>query len=146
MEIRIIKKEEMKKALDLVWRTFLEYEAPDYTEEGIQEFKKSIDDEIWQNERDFYGAFENDEIRGVIATKDKTHISLFFVDGRFHKQGIGKRLYQKICSINDKGVFTVNSSPYAKEVYHRLGFRSIDNEQCINGLRFIPMKAEINHN
>ena len=35
MEIREIKDTEMKKTLDLIWRVFLEYEAPDYTEEGI---------------------------------------------------------------------------------------------------------------
>ena len=44
MEIRKIKDEEMPMALDLTWRTFLEFEAPDYTEEGIEEFRKSIYD------------------------------------------------------------------------------------------------------
>ena len=44
VKIRKILKEEMKKALELVWKVFLEYEAPDYTEEGIKEFKKTIDD------------------------------------------------------------------------------------------------------
>ncbi len=39
MKIRKKLKEEMKKALELVWKVFLEYEAPDYTEEGIKEFK-----------------------------------------------------------------------------------------------------------
>ena len=37
MKIRKILKGEMKKALELVWKVFLEYEAPDYTEEGIKE-------------------------------------------------------------------------------------------------------------
>lgn len=41
MEIRKIKENELTNALDLVWRVFLEYEAPDYSEEGIQEFKRS---------------------------------------------------------------------------------------------------------
>lgn len=39
VKIRKKLKEEMKKALELVWKVFLEYEAPDYTEEGIKEFK-----------------------------------------------------------------------------------------------------------
>ena len=43
LEIRKVLNEEMKDALNLVWRVFLEYEAPDYTEEGINEFKKTID-------------------------------------------------------------------------------------------------------
>lgn len=41
MKIRKILKEEMKEALELIWKVFLEYEAPDYTEEGIKEFKKT---------------------------------------------------------------------------------------------------------
>lgn len=32
----------MQEALKLVLKVFLEYEAPNYTEEGIREFKKTI--------------------------------------------------------------------------------------------------------
>ena len=58
MKIKRILNEEMKRALDLVWKVFLEYEAPDYTEEGIKEFKKTIDDTDWIRARDFYGAYD----------------------------------------------------------------------------------------
>ena len=143
-EIKKILKEEMNEALELVWKVFLEYEAPDYTEEGIKEFKKTIDDTDWIEARDFYGAYdENNNVIGVIATKDITHIALFFVEGKYHKQGIGKKLYDKIKSLNNKGFFTVNSSPYAHEVYKHLGFIDTDIEKCVNGLRFYPMKTEI---
>ena len=146
MKVRKIMEKEMKDALNLVWKVFLEYEAPDYTEEGIKEFKKTIGDNNWIKTREFFGAFENGKIYGVIATKDKTHIALFFVDGRYHKQGIGKKLYNKVESLNDNGFFSVNSSPYAHEVYRHLGFEDIDTEQCINGLRFYPMKKVLNCN
>ena len=143
MEIRKILKEEMPEALDLVWRVFLEYEAPDYTEEGIEEFRKCIKDNTWISARDFYGAYdENNIILGVIATKDLSHIALLFVDGKYHKQGIGKKLYEKAKSLNKKNYFTVNSSPYAHEVYKHLGFVDTDSEQCIHGLRFIPMRID----
>ena len=42
----------------------------------------------------------------------------------------------------DKQEFTVNSSPYAVEVYRHLGFEEMDQEQTVNGIRFIPMKYE----
>ncbi len=51
MEIREIKESEMSKALDLTWKTFLEFEAPDYTEEGVKEFKKNIDNKEWISDR-----------------------------------------------------------------------------------------------
>ena len=140
LEIRKVLNEEMKDALNLVWRVFLEYEAPDYTDEGIKEFKKSIDDVNWVNAREFYGAFIEEKLVGVIATKDATHIALFFVDGKFQGPGIGRKLYNKIIELNNQGFFTVNSSPYAHEIYKHLGFVDTDTEQCINGLRFYPMK------
>lgn len=143
MEIRKIRKEEMKEALELVWKVFLEYEAPSYSEEGIKEFKKSIDDEEWINNREFFGAYENNLILGVIATKNKNHIALFFVDGKYHKRGIGKKLYGFVCDQNPDSFFTVNSAPYAEKVYEHLGFIKTNEEQKINGLRFIPMKANI---
>ena len=140
MVIRNIKEEEMKSAIDLVWRTFLEYEAPDYTDEGIKEFRKSIDDEEWLKNRKFIGAFEDKKIVGVIATKDDNHIALFFVDGKYHRIGIGKSLFQKVKSNNITGTITVNSSPYAHDVYKHLGFKDTDKQQEVNGLRFYPMK------
>ena len=143
IDYRKIKKEEMAQAIELVWKVFLEYEAPDYTEEGINEFKKSINDKSWVDEREFYGAIENNKVIGVIATKDKHHIALFFVDGTYHRQGIGKKLYELILKLNNDNYFTVNSSPYAHEIYKHLGFEDTDTEKCINGLRFYPMKKII---
>lgn len=141
--IREIRKEEIEKALFLVWQVFQEYEAPDYTKEGVQEFYKSIHDENYLSKLDWYGAFVENELVGTIATRnDGTHIALFFVDGEHHRQGIGKRLFQtvqiKCCS--DK--MTVNSSPYAVPVYHRLGFKDTNVEQVVNGLRFTPMEFD----
>ena len=140
MVIRKISEKEMTEALDLVWRVFLEYEAPDYTEEGINEFKKAIDDIEWVKARDFYGAYDdNNKVLGVVATKNLTHIALFFVDGNYHHQGIGKKLYEKVKLLNPDTFFTVNSSLYAHDIYKHLGFKDTDKEQCIHGIRFYPM-------
>ena len=92
MIIREIRKKEMDEALKLVWEVFLEFEAPDYTEEGIEEFRKTVFDPEWIKDRDFYGAFIDNKIVGVIATKDLSHIALLFVDGNYHRKGIGKSL------------------------------------------------------
>ena len=36
MEIKKISFEKLEEALELTWKTFLEYEAPDYSQEGIE--------------------------------------------------------------------------------------------------------------
>lgn len=38
--------------------------------------------------------------------------------------------------------FTVNSSPYAVEVYRHLGFTPTNTEQLTNGIRYTPMRFE----
>lgn len=135
--IRKLDNEDQQKVLTFVWNVFLEYEAPDYTQEGIEEFYKSIHDENYLSMLSIYGAFLNDELVGVIATRNNgKHIALFFVDGKYHHQGIGKQLFQTVRT--DK--MTVNSSPYAVLIYQKLGFKATATEQVVNGLRFTPMK------
>ena len=142
IQIRKIKDTEMENAIELVMKTFLKYEAPDYTKEGIEEFKKAIYDAEWIKDRAFIGAFENDKIIGVIATRNGNHIALFFVDGNYHRRGIGRKLYEYVAKENESGYFTVNSSPYAHEVYKHLGFTDTDKKQSVNGLIFYPMRND----
>ena len=139
--IRGIKQGEIERALCLVWKVFQEYEAPDYTKEGIEEFYKNIHDENYLSKLCWYGAFIQEELVGIIATRSEgTHIALFFVDGKYHRQGIGKRLFQTAQKKCYADKMTVNSSPYAIEVYHKLGFMDTNAEQTVNGLRFTPME------
>ena len=52
--IRSLNENEIAEALSLVWSVFMEYEAPDYSKEGVEEFYKSIHDESFSS---FVGAF-----------------------------------------------------------------------------------------
>ncbi len=65
---------------------------------------------------------------------------MFFVDGQYQEKGIGKQLFQAIWKDCPAGKITVNSSPYAVPIYHKLGFCDTDKEKVINGLRFTPME------
>lgn len=38
--------------------------------------------------------------------------------------------------------FTVNSSPYAVDIYRQLDFVPTDTEQITNGIRYMPMRFE----
>ena len=139
LSIKRLDKKEIENALNLVWKVFLEYEAPDYTQEGIDAFYKSIHDETYLSMLSVYGAFSNEKLLGVIATRNNgKHIALFFVDGRYHQQGIGKQLFQTVRT----GKMTVNSSPYAVAVYRKLGFEAVNAEQVVTGLRFTPMELQ----
>ena len=136
-------------ALDLVWRVFLQFEAPEYAPEGVSEFKEYIEPEfvkkkIREGTLTCWGCFDGEKIVGFIAVRPPCHISLLFVDADYHRRGIARALYETLlghCKQPDVPLeVTVNASPYALEVYKRLGFVPTDTEKTVNGIRFIPLK------
>ena len=139
--IRKLESFETESALDLVNKVFMEYEAPDYSEEGVEEFNKSMRDEEYLSKLCMYGAYANEKLIGVIATRSEgTHIALFFVDSGFQGKGVGRSLFQTVLADCNSNRITVNSSPYAVPIYKKLGFTETDTEQAVNGLRFTSME------
>ncbi len=45
MEIRQLESTQIDNAITLIWETFLQFDAPDYSEEGVQSFKEFIENE-----------------------------------------------------------------------------------------------------
>ena len=92
------------------------------------------------------GAFdvETYNLAGMIATcSEGKHITLFFVNGKYHRRGIGKELMQLAVRDNQTGKLTVNSSPYAVEIYKKLGFSPTGPEEISDGIRFTHMEKMI---
>lgn len=140
MRIEEISGKEKEKALELVLSVFMQYEAPDYSEQGIQSFKDFISNREKIDNLKFYSAYLDDALVGVIATRNNgNHIALFFVDGRHHRKGIGRKLFEYALEKSTGDKITVNSSPYAVEIYKKLGFVPDSGEQVVDGIRFTPM-------
>lgn len=141
MEIKTVTKSEIPEAMKLVWEVFQEFEAPDYSKEGIQTFKQFIDGQLSETTIKVYGAYEKNQLLGVVATRQEdSHIALFFVRKENHRQGVGRKLFEYIMPLSNNNSITVNSSPYALDVYRKLGFVDLNIEQLTDGLRYIPMK------
>ena len=43
MEVKKIDDTQIANAIDLIWQTFLQFEAPDYSEEGVKSFQEFIE-------------------------------------------------------------------------------------------------------
>lgn len=149
MEIFKMEKSDINDALDLVWMVFEEFEATDYSSVGIEEFKSfinysSIIGKLEKGEMNFWGSKDCEgNLTGVIATSDESHICLLFVKKEYHRQGIARNLFDIVkeeCMKRDvTDRITVNSSPYAIEVYYRMGFVDAGNERTVKGISFTPM-------
>lgn len=143
MEIKKLNGTLIPSAIDLIWDTFLQFEAPDYSEEGVQSFRDFIENEEIVEELEFWGAYDEGVLKGVIATNEnRKHICCFFVKAQYQRQGIGRKLWNFLRENSPSNIITVNSSPYAVPVYHKLGFVDTDTEQLSDGMRYTPMKFE----
>ncbi|WP_298017358.1 GNAT family N-acetyltransferase [uncultured Dysosmobacter sp.] len=139
MEIRKLGPGEKGPAMDLAWRIFQMFQAPDDPPEGAEAFHAYIMDPEIREGLTGYGAFQEETLTGVLAVRDN-HISLFFVDSSQHKRGIGRALFHHFLADRGPGTVSVNSSPYAVEVYRHLGFRPTAPEQMTDGIRYTPMR------
>ena len=149
---RMLKARHLKRALALVKRVFMQYEAPEYPQEGIDSFLTFLDIKqmktaVKAGRRRFWGCFYKGKIIGTAALRDGNHICLMFVDSAYHARGIGRRLFELLSNSvkknTDSAFITVNSSPYAVPFYQSLGFYSLNTEQTANGIRYIPMRYDL---
>jgi ribosomal protein S18 acetylase RimI-like enzyme len=136
--------------LDLVKTGFDEFVSSECTEEGAKFFYGFIDPEEFRkrNQSDTFtltAKTEDGYITGIIEARYDGHICLLFVRKEFQHKGISKELFnnaRNICmqKAGSKVIMTVNSSIYAVDLYKKLGFTTVGNEQTINGIRFIEME------
>ena len=139
--VRPLGNAEKGKALQLAWRVFCEFESPDYALEGTEEFKKCLNDDAYLSGICYYGAFDEDKLVGVLGIREEScHICFFFVEGEYHRLGIGRKLFKRMREDFPGRTITLNSSPYGLPFYTALGFKATDREKTVNGIRFTPMK------
>ncbi len=148
IQYRQMKPGEESQIIKLVSAVFCQSVAPQYSEEGIAEFLKYAHSDLLAertklNHYVIVAELDN-EIIGVIETRNHSHISLFFVEREFQRQGIGRELLKKAvqaCLDNNPKLaeITVNSSPNAVSLYEAFGFSARGEERTVNGIRSTPM-------
>ena len=152
LSVRPAYREEWDDAMALAWRTFIKFEAQDYTEEGIQSFKDFITDSVLHRmfvmgAYQLFCAYDGSKLIGMISLRNETHISLLFVDEKYHKQGVGRMLMKYLCEyvLKEEGhnKLTVNAAPYAIGFYHKLGFYDTGDVETSEGITYTPMELII---
>jgi len=133
---------------NLVARSFNEFVAPDFPEEGIDEFFTYANPRALRKRSEgscFVLVAESEGvIAGMIEVREMRHISMLFVDKASHRKGIGKGLFaaalERIGSVSQPPkILTVNSSRFAVPFYESLGFVRSEEEKIIHGVIHIPM-------
>lgn len=148
-QIRSAYRDDWQDAMGLAWKTFLRFEADVYTAEGVKNFENFITDSTLyrmfiMGAYQMFVAVADGGIVGMITLRDSQHISLLFVDERYHRQGIGRALLSYLTDYMGKEMglhrVTVNASPYGVGFYHRLGFCDLRCEEQRDGIIYTPME------
>jgi GNAT superfamily N-acetyltransferase len=132
----------------LAREVFDEFVAPHYQPEGVSEFHRYASaDCLTQRHQSGHVtlvAEHSGELAGMLHLRKPRHVSMLFVRSSFQHRGVGRGLLAAAAAlIGDADCeFTVNSSPNAVSAYEHLGFRALGAEQCVHGIRFIPMRKQ----
>lgn len=126
----------------LTREVFDQFVAPHYRAEGVAEFHRYASAEaLSQRHKSGYitlVAEHSGELAGMLHLREPCHVSMLFVQSSRQRSGVARGLLAAAGDANC--AFTVNSSPNAVSAYERLGFRITGSEQCLHGIRFVPMQ------
>lgn len=149
IKIRKGKDKDIINASDLVYKTFKKFNANEGPKEAVEKYlgfhdtKKNLENikEGYRNSRIFFIAEDNGKIIGVIRGSE-LRIGSLFVDEKYHKKGIARKLLKKFekeaekyCSRKIK----VRASLYSIEFYKKAGYKKSTGIKKGIGLNFQPM-------
>ena len=141
IEIRQLLNNKKDEALLFAKKVYIDCKDESYSKQGIETFCNFVDNKEITKSFKVYGAFEDNVLKGLIATdSQKRHICLFFVDKVSQGKGIGKELMSIVVNDNKNSYITVNSSRYGVPIYEKLGFTKTEEEKEQEGLKFTSMK------
>jgi N-acetylglutamate synthase-like GNAT family acetyltransferase len=154
MHIRQANLKDVNQISELISNLSLKYIAPDCTSEGLNLLIRSMKPEMitqYMSTNCLYHVVEdNNQIAGVIAIRDNSHLFHMFVADKFQGKGLAKMLWhhaKDLCLLNgNTGTFTVNSALNAKSVYLKLGFKPISGVRTHKGILDIPMQITYTDN
>lgn len=147
-EIRWARESEWAPAMKMIWRTFLQYDGKDYTQEGIRSFFDFITDEdlhtaFLRGEYQMMVALAEDRIIGAGSLRNRNHLSLLFVDGAYHHMGVGSTILIRLCDYLEREMgeryMSLKAAPYAVDFYRKHGFRTVRPEEEHSGIRVTAM-------
>ena len=146
------KEEDWEDAMALAYRTFQRFVADGYTQEGVDNFVDFISDQhlfrmfLIDEYHLWVARDEEGEIIGMATLRSGNHISLLFVDEKWHRKGVGRKLMDETEAFareQEKNCITVNASPFGVPFYESIGFVKTGEETINGGMVITPMRKEI---
>ncbi|MCI9219075.1 MAG: GNAT family N-acetyltransferase [Lachnospiraceae bacterium] len=148
-EIRWAEKQDWVPAMEMIWRTFLQYEGKEYPEKIVGHFFDFITDyglyeAFLKGKYLLMIALDEGRIIGAGTVRDGNHLSLLFVDDAYHYRGVGSSVLGRLCEYlkTEAGerCMSLEAASGAVNFYRKQGFRAVRPEMEISGIRLTPME------
>ncbi len=148
-EVRWARETEWTPAMQMIWRTFLRFDAKDYKKEGIRNFFNLITDDnlhaaFLRGDYRMMVAVEEGQVIGAGTLRNGNHLSLLFVEESHHRQGVGRAIMEGLSTYLKEEAgecyMSLLAAPCAVGFYRRLGFCEVRSEEEISGIRVTAME------
>ncbi len=143
--IRELAYEDFEAAAIVLWKSFYQAEKNNHTMAGMERFRDlvspvSLSMNTYDGNIELFGYFQDDDLVGVGALKEKKHILLLYVLKEKQGLGFGKELllYMERKCTGDR--ISLNSSDAAVSFYEKFGFIKTGERRIEKDLIFTPME------
>lgn len=149
-----ISKKNSQEVANLIYKTYEFFNARETDKKSLKQYLALIDIKTnsattlfnrFKNSNINFGAFSNEKLIGIVRGRKNRIVSLF-VDGNFHKQGIGKKLIslfeRRAKKIGSKEI-KIRSSLYAVNFYLKMDYKKTTGIRRYRGLVFQPLKKSL---
>ncbi len=152
MLIRPFEIDDNNACCDLIESSFAEFIEPGFEEEGRQAFYSHLQEERKREllPDDIFGfvAQDSNDIVGVVQIRKNTYIHFLYVDKRWHRQGISRKLVEAASDqvakrSPDATHLTVKSSLYAVAAYLCMGFTQEAEQINEKGVISVRLRLDI---
>ncbi|MFT5707466.1 MAG: GNAT superfamily N-acetyltransferase [Oceanospirillaceae bacterium] len=151
MMIRAASQKDSGSISELISTLVLKYIAPSCSDSGAQVLLNSMDansiKSYIEQGYQYHVGEVNNEIIGVVAVKENSHLYHLFIDDLHQGKGFAKQLWEHAKSLcikqGNNGTFTVNSALNAVQVYKKWGFIPYMNVRERGGVKDLPMRLKM---
>ncbi len=158
MKIRKAKETDTASISSLILKTSKAHIRDEFTDGGWELFKRLFSEDcqraLLKNKQYYFLIAEHHEqIIGMLALKDASHLFQFFISTDWQKQGVGTMLWKYYLDTIKAGklskkhfkTITVNASDFGRDFYLKLGFEIAGKRQMKKGVYFNPLHYSLNH-
>lgn len=147
--VRKARDTEWDKATELAYRVFLKYEAKEYGREGTDSFAQfltssELEKLFYAGKYIVYVAVKDGELIGIGSLRSGNHLSLLFVNGDYHRNGVATQIIRKLQDYllreTEYVTMTVNAAPYGIPFYEEMGFRALGDFEEVDSIVYKPME------